>query len=148
VLIERAQLISQQHRVTYDSPIEVESVMKEIANIMQSFTQYPGTRPFGVSVMVAGVNSGNHLFVSDVTGNYFAYKATAIGENDEKIKEALRKSYKDGMDVEEGIKLGLKIFKDVLGKNFDVSRFDAAYINTKDKKLERLEGDALKKHIK
>ena len=148
VLIERAQLISQQHRVTYDSPIEVESVMKEIANTMQSFTQYPGTRPFGVSVMIAGVNSGNHLFVSDVTGNYFAYKAIAIGENDEKIKEALRKNYKDGLGIEDGIKLGLKIFKEVLGKNFDVLRFDAAYITLKDKKLERLEGDALKKYIK
>ena len=70
VLIERAQLVSQQHRVTYDSPMDIESVIKEIANTMQTFTQYPGTRPFGVHVMVGGVNAKPELFVSEVTGNY------------------------------------------------------------------------------
>src|SRR4030042_979289 len=51
ILVERAQLTAQQHRVTYDSPIDMESVIKEVANIMQTFTQYPGARPFGVSIM-------------------------------------------------------------------------------------------------
>lgn len=40
VLVERAQLIAQQHRVTYDSPIEPELVIKDVANIKQQFTQY------------------------------------------------------------------------------------------------------------
>ena len=39
LLVERAQLIAQQHRVTYDSAIDIESANKEIANIMQAFTQ-------------------------------------------------------------------------------------------------------------
>ena len=46
VLIERAQLVAQQHRVTYDSPIEPELIIKEISNIKQQFTQYGGARPF------------------------------------------------------------------------------------------------------
>ena len=33
ILMEKAQLIAQQHRVTYDSGIEVEALVKEIANI-------------------------------------------------------------------------------------------------------------------
>src|SRR3989344_6082448 len=91
VLIERAQLISQQHRVTYDSPIEPELVIKELANIKQQFTQYGGARPFGVSIMLAGINRKvPELFTSDVTGNYFSYHANAIGESDDKIKDALR----------------------------------------------------------
>ena len=40
VLVERGQLVAQQHKVTYDTPIEVELVMKEIANIKQQFSQY------------------------------------------------------------------------------------------------------------
>ena len=50
VLVERSQLISQQHKVTYDSDIEVESIIKEISNLKQAFTQYWGARPFGVRV--------------------------------------------------------------------------------------------------
>lgn len=148
ILIERAQLISQQHRVTYDSPIDVESVIKEIANIMQAFTQYPGTRPFGVHIMVAGVNTEAKLFVSEVTGNYTSYTATVIGENDEKIKEQLRKKYREDITIEEAINLSLKIFKDVLGKNFNIERFDVGFIEKSNKKLKRISGDKLKKYLK
>ncbi len=147
VLIERAQLISQQHRVTYDSPIDMESVIKEVANTMQMLTQYPGARPFGVHVMIGGVNTEPKLFVSEVTGNYTAYKATAIGENDNKIKELLRKQYKEGMSTDEAIKLSLNIFKQVLGKDFSVERFDVGVINAS-KKLKKLSGEQLKKYMK
>lgn len=148
ILIERAQVIAQQHRVTYDSPVDAESVIKEIANAMQAFTQYPGTRPFGVSVMVAGINTKPHLYVSEVTGNYTAFRATAIGENDEKIKEQLRKKYREDMTIEEAIKFSLKIFKEVLGKNFDVERFGVGYIEKSGKKLKRISGDRLKKYLR
>ncbi len=149
VLIEKAQLISQQHRVTYDSPIDVESVIKEIADAKQLYTQYGGTRPFGVSILLAGVSGKTpKVYVSDVTGNYFAYKATAIGENEEKIKELLRKKYKEELSVEEGIKLGLNIFKEILGKNFSLGRFDVGYINTDETKVNKLSNDGLKKYTK
>ena len=38
VLIERAQLRAQQHRVTYDSPIDVLSVVKDVSNLKQFCT--------------------------------------------------------------------------------------------------------------
>ena len=44
ILIEKAQVLSQQHRVTYDSPIEPELVTKEISTMKQKFTQYGGAR--------------------------------------------------------------------------------------------------------
>jgi len=149
VLIERAQLVAQQHRVTYDSAIDVESVIKEIANLKQLSTQYGGLRPFGVSIMVAGISGSTpKLFVSDVTGNYFGFIASAIGENDERIKEMLREEYKPDLGIEEAIKLGLKIFKKIQGKNFEIERFDVGIITIKKKKLERIKGGELKKFLR
>jgi proteasome alpha subunit len=149
ILIESAQVLAQQNRVTYDSPIEPVSVIRMIADKKQLFTQYGGARPFGVAVLVGGVNKGkSFLYTSDVTGNYFSYKANAIGENDEKIKEILRSEYKESMSIDEGIKFALKIFKEILGKNFDLDRFDAGYVTIKDAKLVRLHGDELKKYSK
>jgi proteasome alpha subunit len=148
VLIERAQLIAQQNRVTFGTGIDVESVIKDVANIKQQFTQYGGARPFGVSVMVGGITGDRaRLYVSDITGNYFEYTSSAIGENDEKIKELLREEYKE-MSVDDGLKLGLKIFKNILGKNFELARFDTGVIYNKDKKLVRLSENDLKKHVK
>jgi proteasome alpha subunit len=147
VLIERAQVYAQQHRVTYNDDVDVESVVREIANIAQAYTQYGGVRPFGVEVMFAGINPNDEkkLFVVDVTGNYNAYYATAIGEFDEKIKEILRKEYNKDMDIEECIKLGIKIFKKLLGKEFSYERMDVAFIKDKEKKVERLGLEELKK---
>ncbi len=150
ILIERSQLLAQQYRVTYDSPIDVLSIIKDLADIKQQYTQHPGVRPFGIAVMIAGVDNKNRVYVSDVTGNYFEYYATAIGENDEKIKELLRKHYKHSMNTDEALKIGLNIFKEIKGKHFNVDSFDAAYIlsTEKEKKVYRLNGEKLKKYMK
>lgn len=148
VLIERAQLIAQQHRVTYDTSVDVLSIIRDLADLKQQFTQHPGVRPFGVSVMIAGVDNKSKLFVSDVTGNFFEYFASAIGENDEKLKEQLRLKYKPSIKVEEAIKMGLEIFRDVKGKNFNVESFDAAFVASGDKKVQRLNGEKLKRYLK
>ncbi|MEK6886180.1 MAG: archaeal proteasome endopeptidase complex subunit alpha [Nanoarchaeota archaeon] len=150
ILIERAQLLSQQHRVSYDSAIDVASIIKDLSDVKQQYTQHPGVRPFGIAIMVAGIDTKNHVYVSDVTGNYFEFYATAIGENDEKIKDALRKQYKHGMKIDDAIKMGLSIFKEIKGKNFNIENFDAAFVlkDEKEKKVQRLNGDKLKKFVK
>lgn len=144
VLIEKAQLISQQHRVTYDSPIEPELVVKEISNIKQQFSQYGGARPFGVSMMIAGINNGKpELYTSDVTGNYLGYHANAVGENDDKIKEKLREKYSSDLTIKKGVKLALDIFKEIQGAKFSINKFELAYIDKKQGKIQRLEGEKI-----
>ena len=149
VLVEKAQVIAQQHRVTYDSPIEPELIVKEISNIKQQFTQYGGARPFGVSMMAAGINGKKpELSTSDVTGNYFNYYANAIGENDDKIKEKLREKYTPNLTIKKGVKLALDIIKEIKGKKFDLGKFELAYIKSDDSKIERSEGEEIKEIVK
>ena len=150
VLIDRAQLNAQQHRVTYDEAIDVESIVKEIADLKQMTTQFGGARPFGVFIIITGINPDGvkKLYVTDVAGNYFAYKATAIGENDKEIKDELEKRYKDEISVDDGIKLCLDILKKVLKKQFDIRRIDGSCIRSKDKKFMRLSQEALKRYAK
>ena len=149
ILVDQAQVLAQQNRVTYGTPIDPLSIIRMIADRKQMFTQYGGARPFGVAFLVGGVNKGAaHLYTSDVTGNFNAFKANAIGENDEKIKEILRRDFKEEMSVDEGIKFVLKIFKDILEKNFDINRFDVGYVKIGEEKLVRLHGDDLRKYVK
>jgi proteasome alpha subunit len=144
VLIEKAQVLAQQNRVTYDSEVEPELIVKEISNVKQQFTHYGGARPFAVSMMLAGLNGKKpQLFTSDVTGSYFMYNANAIGENDEKIKEKLRENYKKDLTIKKGVKLALDIFKEVQGDKFNENKFELAYIKSDEGKLKRLEGKEL-----
>lgn len=139
VLIDKARVMAQQHRVTYDSEATTEAIVKEIADVKQQFTQYGGARPYGVALLIAGYNGTAKLFATEVSGNYLEYKANAIGENDEKIREKLRQEYKQDLTCEEGVKLALKIFKEIQAENFDKNRFDIGMIK-QDKKLIKKKG--------
>ena len=143
ILIDKVRILAQQHRVTYDSPIDVESVIREIANTKQMFTQYGGARPFGVSLMIGGIDeSKSQLFASDITGNYFSYTAMAIGENDDKIRNLLREKYTHGLSEKDAIKLALNVFKEIQGANFSIERFDAGILR-KEGKLVKISGKEL-----
>lgn len=145
VLIEKAQVLSQQNRLTYDSPIEPELITKELSDIKQQFSQYGGARPFGVALMIAGVNNKKaELFTSDVTGNYLSYHANAIGENDEKAKEILREEYNQHLTIKEGVKLAIKIFEKIKQDDFKLDNLELAYIAKDDAKIHRAEGGSIK----
>ncbi len=139
VLIDRAQLKAQQNRVTYDSEIDTLSIVKDICDLKQVCTQSGGLRPFGVSVLVAGIDDSTpRLFETDPIGIYFQYMATAIGEGEIEVEEILHNEYKPELSVEEGMKLSLKALKKVLGENFNIERIDAAFINTAEKKFRKM----------
>ncbi len=148
VLVEKAQLIAQQHRLTYDGSIDILSLVKEIADMKQAFTQWGGARPFGVSLLFAGVDEqGPQLYLTDVTGIYFKYKATAVGELETELKEVLEKEYKDGMTIDQGLRLGVNALKKVIGKDFDIERVDGAYIDTEKRSFTRVDKEVLKKIV-
>lgn len=148
VLIERAQLIAQQHKITYDTAIDILTLVKEIADIKQYVTQIGGARPFGVSIIFAGIEDEPRVFVTDVTGIFFEYKATAIGEAETELKEYLEKNYKEGLTIQDGVKLGINGLKNIFGKEFDIDRLDVAYIKTGEKLFKRMDKEEIKKTAK
>lgn len=152
VLIDRAQLRAQQHRVTFDSDIDTLTVVKEMCDLMQICTQSGGLRPFGVSVLVAGIDNGSpRLFETDPTGVFFQYRATAIGEGEIEVEEILHKEYDPKITIEEGLKLSIKALKRVLGQNYSIDRVEAVYIDTKSRvftKFQKSKLDKLSSDIK
>ncbi len=140
VLIERAQLKAQQHRVTYDSPVDSMSIVKDIANLKQVCTQSGGLRPFGVSLLIAGIDEdGPKLYETDPTGIFFQYKAIVIGEGEAEVQEVLYKEYKDDLAIEDCLKIAVKALSKFLDKEFNVDRIDAAYIKTDSPSLIKVE---------
>ncbi len=149
VLIERAQLRAQQHRVTYDTPIDVLTIVKDVCSLKQICTQSAGLRPFGVSLLVAGIDStGPILFETDPTGIFFQFKATAIGEGEADVQAILDKEYKEDITIEDGLKMCIRALIKVLDKNFNVDRIDASIINKDKKKFTKLDRQKLDKIFK
>ncbi|MFA6461138.1 MAG: archaeal proteasome endopeptidase complex subunit alpha [Candidatus Woesearchaeota archaeon] len=150
VLVDRAQVKAQQHAVTYDSKIDVLSIVKDMCDLKQICTQSAGLRPFGVSLLVAGVEEDGSakLFVTEPYGLYFQYRATVIGEGDTDIEPILQKKYKASMSIDEGLKFGLGLLKDFLKEEFSLDRVDAVYITLTERKFTKLSIEDLKKMLK
>ncbi|MFB0503498.1 MAG: archaeal proteasome endopeptidase complex subunit alpha [Candidatus Bathyarchaeia archaeon] len=109
ILIDHARIYAQSNRLMYDEPADVEIVARGIGDLMQLYTQYEGVRPFGVSIIFAGVDKvGSRLFTTDPSGSYRAYKAVAIGIGHETAQNLLEKEYREDLKLDEAIKLAVK----------------------------------------
>lgn len=108
-LVDYARQMAQENRTYFDQPIEVETLVKKIASVIQYFTQYGGGRPFGVSLIITGYDTlGKHIFEVEPSGAITAYKAVAIGQNRQKLMDFLERNYKDNLSFEDALELAIK----------------------------------------
>lgn len=111
-LADMARIKAQINRITYGESISVSSLTKYICDRKHLVTQYAGVRPYGVGLLIGGVDkTGARLFETEPSGTMIEWKAQAIGRGADKAKSILTKEYKDGMDKNAGIKLLLKVLK-------------------------------------
>jgi len=143
-LVEYARLEAQKHRLTYDEDVPVEMLAKKIGDHVQFFTQYAGVRPYGVSLLIAGMDAEPKLFETDPSGALFEYKATAIGAGKKAVEEFFEKEYKDGLSMHDAIKLALKALKKTAEEKLTAVNVDIATIerSRKTKLLSREEVNA------
>ena len=72
VLIDYARLLAVRYRLIYDEPIDIELLVRSVCDLKQAYTQQGGVRPFGVSLIIAGVDrKGVELFRTEPRGLYF-----------------------------------------------------------------------------
>jgi len=112
VLVDRAQIEAQIHKISYNERTTVETLVKRICDYKQNYTQYGGVRPFGTALLIAGVDDeGSHLYETDPSGALIAYKAASIGAKRNTVMEVFEEKFKDGMTRKQAIALGLEALK-------------------------------------
>ncbi|OMH81919.1 Proteasome subunit alpha type-2-A [Zancudomyces culisetae] len=105
---------------------------------MQEFTQSGGVRPFGVSLLIAGIDEDDHgnarpcLYQLDPSGAYFPWKATAIGKNMASLKSFLEKRYgtntEDLMILEDTIHTAILALKEGFEGQLDENSIEIGII--------------------
>jgi len=101
--VDNARFFSQSNKLIYDEPVDVETVVKHLADQCQQFTQFAGVRPFGVALIIGGIDDDkkSQLFLADPSGTYISYDAVAIGSGSEQVTEFLEKNYKSDISLED-----------------------------------------------
>lgn len=108
VQVDDARTFSQSHKLIYDEEVEVETVAKHLADRCHQYTQYSGVRPFGVALIIAGVDQrGNLIYVTDPSGTFVSYSAVAIGAGADDVNSFLEKNYKDDMSLDDASALAI-----------------------------------------
>ncbi len=145
VLIKKAQDESRKQQLIYDEPIKVSTLVSKVCDFKQLYTQYGGTRPFGVSLLIGGVDStGPKLFLTEPAGIFFGYKAISIGEGSNIVNKFLEKNYKEGLNTDDAIKLAIKALKSRLKGKINESMLEIATIDGKFKKINK---ESIIKHL-
>ena len=78
ILIDKARLEAQSHRLTVEDPVSIEYITKYIASVQQRYTQSGGVRPFGISTLVVGFDPNTdvpRLYLTEPSGIYSAWYA-------------------------------------------------------------------------
>ena len=101
--VDNARFFSQSNKLIYDEQVDIETVAKHLADQAQQFTQYAGVRPFGIALIIGGVDSNNksQLFLTDPSGTYISYDAVAIGSGSDQVTEFLEKNYKTDISLDD-----------------------------------------------
>ena len=146
VLVDNARFFSQSNKLTYDESVEVETVARHLADQSHQFTQYSGVRPFGVALIVAGVDRrGSRIFVTDPSGTYVPYTAVAIGGNSDEITDYLEKNYKNGMSMDDAMSLAITAIN-LKSEEKGVKHIRMSRIKQDTKLFEKVSNQELAKH--
>ena len=146
VQVDNARYFSQSNKLTYDEPVEIETVAKHIADQNHQFTQYSGVRPYGVALIIAGVDrNGSNVFIIDPSGTFVSYAAVAIGLGADDVNSFLEKNYKEDMSMEEAGSLAIAGINLKNEKHEGVEHIKMSQVREDNKTIERLSLDNLKK---
>ena len=146
VQVDNARYFSQSNKLTYDEPVEIETVAKHIADQNHQFTQYSVVRPYGVALIIAGVDrNGSNVFIIDPSGTFVSYAAVAIGLGADDVNSFLEKNYKEDMSMEEAGSLAIAGINLKNEKHEGVEHIKMSQVREDNKTIERLSLDNLKK---
>ncbi len=111
VLVDVARVKAQQNKMMYDEPISTSNIAKFMADRQQLYTQHAGVRPYGVSILIGGMNNKPYLYETDPSGILVECMAKAVGSKAEKINKYFEENYRTGMSEKEAVQFAIDALK-------------------------------------
>jgi 20S proteasome subunit alpha 6 len=105
------------YKYLYNKSQPLSRLVLQIADKQQIQTQTSSGRPFGVGLLIIGIDeNGPHLYETDPAGNYYEYFGHAIGARDQAAKTYLEKKYEtfSNIKLEELIQHGVNALKETV----------------------------------
>lgn len=143
-LVDRARIECQINRVSYDEPIDVETLAKKLGDHMQTYTQFGGARPYGTALLITGISDGEfRLFETDPSGTLLEYKATGIGTGRPAVMKLFEEEYNYDSSLPDAIKLGLKALHEATEGKYDLNTIEIGIITREEGVFRKMTRDEI-----
>jgi len=147
-LVDRARVEAQINRITYDEPIDVETLAKKLGDHMQTYTQFGGARPYGTALLITGMADGEfRLFETDPSGTLLEYKATGIGTGRAAVMKLFEEGYTYECSIKDAISLGLKALHEATEGKFDVNTIEIGVITGEEGQFRKMTREEVASYI-
>jgi proteasome alpha subunit len=148
VLMGQGRVFCQSNKLLYDEPADIEALIGTLSSRIQVYTQHGGIRPFGVSLIVAGVDTtGPKLMTTDPSGSYRGYKARALGRNADKANTLLDEKYVEGLSMDDAIRLGIEAVDAASGGKVTPATVKVAVIPSEARVFKRLSEEEIANYV-
>jgi len=120
---------SMSSRLLYNRPVPISRVVNAIADKAQVNTQHYGKRPYGVGLLVAGVDeTGPHLWEFLPSGSVTEYIGAAIGARSQSARTYLERNFDEFKDAsrDELVLHGLKALRDTLQQDRELTTLNTS----------------------
>ena len=147
-LIDYARRQAQVEQLRYGEPIGVETLTKMVVDNIQQYTQVGGARPFGVALIIGGVEDGEpRLYETDPSGTPYEWKALAVGGNRNDIEDYLQEHYSEEMDLDAGVGLALEALASVNDGGLRAEGLGVATVDVESEQFRELPLDEVESHL-
>ena len=143
-LIDFARRQAQVNRLRYGEAIGIETLTKTITDHIQQYTQIGGARPFGVALIVGGVENGEpRLFETDPSGTPYEWQALSIGSNRSDLRDYLEAEYEPDISTDEAVALALDTLAETTDEGMEPDGVGVATITVDDGQYREVPADEL-----
>ncbi|PSP55454.1 proteasome subunit alpha [Halobacteriales archaeon QS_1_67_19] len=118
-LIDFARRRAQVNRLRYGEPIGVETLTKDVTDHIQQYTQVGGARPFGVALIIGGIEDG----------------------------EPRQENYAESMDLDGGIELELRALATVNDDELSPEGVGVATVDVETEQFLELSNDETEEYL-
>ncbi|MFB6105239.1 MAG: archaeal proteasome endopeptidase complex subunit alpha [Halobacteriaceae archaeon] len=147
-LIDFARRDAQVNRLRYAEPIGVESLTKDVTDHIQQYTQVGGARPFGVALIIGGIEDGTpRLYETDPSGTPYEWKALAIGSDRNDIEDYLEEHYSEDIDLEAAVVLALEAMSSTHEAGLEPSGIGVATVDAESEQYIQLTDEEIGEYI-
>ncbi|MCO8244841.1 MULTISPECIES: archaeal proteasome endopeptidase complex subunit alpha [unclassified Haladaptatus] len=148
-LVDKARQHAQVEQMRYDQPISADTLTTAICDDIQEYTQKGGTRPFGVGLLIGGIDEGEpKLFEVTPAGTASEWRATAIGANSNDLQGTLEEEYKADLSLDDGIQAVLRALESVKDDEFSAKDVSVATIDADSNRYAMLNEETVAEHLR